>query len=286
MDKVFENANAKINLSLDVLGQLENGYHEVEMILQEIDLADEIIIEKKNDGIELVCDVDFLPTDSNNLAWRAAEKMIHLAQLSSGVKLTISKRIPVAAGLAGGSADAAAVIRGMDRLFELGLPLEVQLKLALSLGADVPFCLGGGCALAKGIGEVLTPVEGFGAHWVLLAKPNIGVSTPVIYQRFDEKPVQFRPDTAALISAIQKDDLRYVSEHMINVLEPVTCQMHPIVGNIRRQMLQCGAMGAMMSGSGPTVFGFFKHYDRVQKAYKNLRKTYAQVYISRTVRRG
>jgi 4-diphosphocytidyl-2-C-methyl-D-erythritol kinase len=286
VDKVVENATAKINLSLDILGVLENGYHEVEMILQEIELSDEIVIEKRAEGIELFCDVGFLPTDSANLAWRAADKVLKHANLNAGVKISIAKRIPVAAGLAGGSTDAAAVIRGLDRLYGLGLDAETQRSIGLSLGADVPFCLTGGCAVARGIGERLTPVEGFGSHWVLLAKPNLGVSTPLVYQRYDASVTTHRPDTPTLISALMRDDLRYVAENMVNVLEPVTCQMHPVVGNIRRQLLQCGAIGAMMSGSGPTVFGFFRHYDRAQKAYKNLKKTYAQVYITRTVKRG
>lgn len=285
-DRIVENATAKVNLSLDVLGILENGYHEVEMILQEINLADEVLLTKRSEGIELVCDVPYLPVDATNLAWRAAELVFSETGVQAGVRIEITKRIPVAAGLAGGSADAAAVIRGLNRLYDLGMDLETQYRLGLKLGADVPFCITGGCAVARGIGEKLTPVQGFGAHWLVLAKPNIGVSTPVVYQRYDESEVLNRPDTPGLIRAIESDDMRYVAEHMVNVLEPVTTQMHPVVGKIRSQMLQYGALGAMMSGSGPTVFGFYKQYERAAKAYKNLKKTYAQVYLTRTVNRG
>lgn len=283
--KITEIATAKVNLSLDVLGVLENGYHEVEMILQEIDLADDIILEPLTSGIEISCDVSYLPLDASNLAWRAADLVLKEAGLDKGVKITIVKRIPVAAGLAGGSADAAAVIRGLNRLYQLGMSLETQQRLGLSLGADVPFCITGGCAVARGIGEKLEYLDGFGSHWVLLAKPNLGVSTPAVYQRYDQTKITERPDTPALIRAIQADDMRYVAEHMVNVLEPVTSQMHPIVGKIRRQMLQYGADGAMMSGSGPTVFGFFRQYGRATKAYKNLKKSYAQVYLARTTNR-
>ena len=283
---ITELATAKVNLSLDVLGVLDNGYHEVEMILQEIDLADEVTLEPTGSGIELSCDADYLPKDASNLAWRAAALIMKETGLTQGVKIHIQKKIPVAAGLAGGSADAAAVIRGLNRLYQLGLDTESQQRLGLTLGADVPFCITGGCAVARGIGEKLEAVHGFGSHWVLLAKPNLGVSTPVVYQRYDGMVIEHRPDTEDLIQAIRRDDMRYVAEHMVNVLEPVTTQMHPIVGQIKRQMLQYGSVGAMMSGSGPTVFGFFKQYERATKAFKNLKKTYAQVYLARTVNRG
>ena len=283
---ITELATAKVNLSLDVLGVLDNGYHEVEMILQEIDLADEVTLEPTGSGIELSCDADYLPRDASNLAWRAAALIMKETGLTQGVRIHIQKKIPVAAGLAGGSADAAAVIRGLNRLYQLGLNTEAQQRLGLTLGADVPFCITGGCAVARGIGEKLETVHGFGSHWVLLAKPNLGVSTPMVYQRYDGMTIDQRPDTMALLQAIRRDDMRFVAEHMVNVLEPVTTQMHPVVGQIKRQMLQYGAMGAMMSGSGPTVFGFFKQYERATKAYKNLKKTYAQVYLARTVNRG
>ena len=284
-NRIIEFATAKVNLSLDVLGVLENGYHEVEMILQEIDLADDIILEPLESGIELHCDVDYLPLDASNLAWRAADLVLKETGLEKGVRISIVKRIPVAAGLAGGSADAAAVIRGLNRLYALNLDLETQKRIGLSLGADVPFCITGGCAVARGIGEKLEPLEGFGSHWVVLAKPNIGVSTPAVYQRYDQTVIMERPDTPALIQAIRTDQMRYVAEHMVNVLEPVTTQMHPIVGKIRSQLIQYGSDGAMMSGSGPTVFGFFRQYDRAMKACKNLKKTYAQVYLARTTNR-
>ncbi|MZQ96689.1 MAG: 4-(cytidine 5'-diphospho)-2-C-methyl-D-erythritol kinase [Acidaminobacter sp.] len=285
-NRIIEFAYAKVNLSLDVLGVLENGYHEVEMILQEIDLADDIILEPLESGIELHCDVDYLPLDASNLAWRAADLVLKETGLDKGVRITIVKRIPVAAGLAGGSADAAAVIRGLNRLYDLNLDLETQQRIGLSLGADVPFCITGGCAVARGIGEKLEPLVGFGSHWVVLAKPNIGVSTPAVYQRYDQTVIEERPDTPALIQAIRTDQMRYVAEHMVNVLEPVTTQMHPIVGKIRNQLIQYGSDGAMMSGSGPTVFGFFRQYDRAMKACKNLKKTYAQVYLARTTNRA
>lgn len=282
MDAVVEKSRAKINLSLDVLGVLENGYHEVEMIMQQIDLWDEVRIEKIQSGIVITSNIPYLPTDQNNIAYKAAQKMIERFDISSGVAIHLEKKVPVAAGLAGGSANAAAVIRGMNRLFDLNMPMDDMMALGLTLGADVPFCIQGGCAVARGIGEALTPVKSLDHVWILLSKPNIGVSTKEIYKRYDSFEISRHPDTPKLIQAIETGDLHTLTHQMYNVLEEVTTTLYPVILDVKRKIQQYGALGTMMSGSGPTVFGIFTSFEKAQKAEKHLKKIYQQTYLVKT----
>ncbi len=286
--KVVEKSRAKINLSLDILGILENGYHEVEMIMQQIDLYDLVSVERSsveangNSRIEVTSNLYYLPTDQTNIAWKAANLMMETYGLEGSVKIHLEKKVPVAAGLAGGSANAAAVIRAMNQLYELDLSKDTLMALGLTLGADVPFCFLEGAAVARGIGEKLTPIKGLEGTWVLLSKPNIGVSTKEIYKAYDQYEIKRRPDTPLLIEATEQGNLTTLTQNMYNVLEEVTTSLYPTVSEVKRKIQQCGATGVMMSGSGPTVFGLFTHYDRAQKAEKQLRKWYQQTYLVKT----
>jgi 4-diphosphocytidyl-2-C-methyl-D-erythritol kinase len=279
LESITEKSRAKINLSLDILGVLPNGYHEVEMIMQQIDLYDLVTVSRIPEGIEITSNLYYLPTDQTNIAWKAANLLIETYGIQSGVKIHLEKRVPVAAGLAGGSANAAAVMRAVNRLFELDLSREEMMAHGLTLGADVPFCFLEGAAVARGIGEVLTPIKSLQNVWVLLAKPNLGVSTKEVYRLYDQHEILRHPNTPLLIDAVESNNLQCLSKEMFNVLEEVTTSLYPIVSEVKRRMRQSGATCTMMSGSGPTVFGLFTHYDRGQKAEKQLKKWYQQTYL-------
>lgn len=282
MESTIEKSRAKINLSLDILGTLPNGYHEVEMIMQQIDLYDLVTVSKIPSGIEVSSNLYYLPSDQSNIAWKAAKILMDTYGIDSGVKIHLDKKVPVAAGLAGGSANAAAVMRAMNRLFELKISTEELMTLGLKLGADVPFCFLEGAAVARGIGELLTPIQGLQNVWVLLSKPNIGVSTREIYKAYDQHETRRHPNTPLLIKATEESDLACLTKEMYNVLEEVTATLYPTVTEVKQKIHQCGAVAAMMSGSGPTVFGLFTHYDRAQKAEKQLKKWYQQTYLVKT----
>lgn len=294
MLSIVEKSRAKINLSLDILGTLPNGYHEVEMIMQQIDLYDLVTVsllddEQTEDGqgsIVVSSNLYYLPCDETNIAYKAAKRMMETYHLKRGVKIHLEKRVPVAAGLAGGSANAAAVLRAMNKLYGLELSTEALMTVGLELGADVPFCLLEGAAVARGIGEKLTPIKGLDNVWVLLSKPNIGVSTKEIYKHYDTMTVKKRPDTPLLIQATEENNLPLLTGHMYNVLEEVTTSLYPMVSDVKKKIQQCGATGVMMSGSGPTVFGLFTQYDRAQKAEKQLKKWYQQTYLVKTIGGG
>jgi 4-diphosphocytidyl-2-C-methyl-D-erythritol kinase len=282
LESITEKSRAKINLSLDILGVLPNGYHEVEMIMQQIDLYDLVTVTKIDSGIEVTSNLYYLPTDQSNIAWKAARLLMDQCNIESGVKIHLEKKVPVAAGLAGGSANAAAVMRAMNKLFDLGLSTQAMMDLGLTLGADVPFCFLEGAAVARGIGEQLEPIKGLQNIWVLLSKPNIGVSTREIYKAFDQHEMNRHPNTPLLIEATGQSDLTCLTGEMYNVLEDVTRSLYPMVSEVRRRMHQSGAQAVMMSGSGPTVFGLFTHYERAHKAEKQLRKWYQQTYLVKT----
>ncbi len=253
------NAWGKINLGLDVVGVRPDGYHEVKMILSSIRLHDVVTIRReKESGIRLASSLSFLPVDRTNLAWRAAEGLLEEFHVPEGVSITLEKHIPVSAGLAGGSADAAAVLKGVNRLFHLGLSKEDLLSRGAALGADIPFCLTGGTMLAEGIGEKLTALPDAPGRWVLLAKPPYGLSTKRIYERFDPDDPAVHPDMDALIKAVREGDFSALCAHMGNALSGAAGADHPEIEKIRVWMLEHGAKGALMSGSGPTVFGLFE----------------------------
>ncbi len=273
---------AKVNLSLDVLRRREDGYHEVRMIMQQVDLYDEITLREMEDGIKLECNCGFIPVDEGNIAYRAAKLIKETYHIKKGIYIYIDKNIPVAAGLAGGSTNAAAVLLGLNRLWNLGARKEELMALGLKLGADVPFCILGGAALAEGIGEKLTAIQGLENTWVVLCKPNIGVSTADVYKGLDINNIQQHPDTERIMDALCRKDIQAVAGNLRNVLEQVTEQMHPIVRDIKRRMLEYNALGSIMSGSGPTVFGLYKDYNKAKSAYDNLNKVYKQTYVVKT----
>ncbi|WP_026582991.1 4-(cytidine 5'-diphospho)-2-C-methyl-D-erythritol kinase [Bacillus sp. J33] len=279
--KVMVKAPAKINLSLDVLHKREDGYHEVEMIMTTIDLADrlELTLLDKNE-IKIISHNRFVPDDQRNLAYQAAHLLKERFQVQKGVAITIEKTIPVAAGLAGGSSDAAATLRGLNKLWNLGLSMDELAEIGAEIGSDVSFCVYGGTALAKGRGEVIKELPAPPTCWVILAKPFIGVSTADVYKRLDVSRVK-HPNTNGMIEAIHNGSYEGVCSNLGNVLEDVTLQMHPEVAQIKDQMKRFGADAVLMSGSGPTVFGLVHHDSRMHRIYNGLRGFCDQVFAVR-----
>ena len=276
-------ANAKINLTLDILGKREDGFHEVAMVMQTIGLHDTLTLEKTDGAIELSINVPWLKADEKNLAWRAAEIIRQECGLQGGVRIELTKRIPVAAGLAGGSADAAAVLKGMNELYDLGLSQKKLCELGAQLGSDIPFCIMGGTMLATGRGEVLTRLADMPETWVVLAKPRISVSTAWAYQNYDEQGAEKHPDNKAIERAIAHKNRKAVAGLLCNVLESVTIKKYDVIAEYKEMMLDNGAMASMMSGSGPTVFGLARSREQAEAIANVLRQeTNADVFVTRT----
>lgn len=283
MDYIRLKARAKINLALDVLGTRPNGYHDVRMIMQSICIYDNLHISKtKESGIALNSNLKFLASGENNLAYRAAKLLMDEFQITEGVKIFLYKYIPMSAGLAGGSTDAAAVLYGINRIFRLGLSAQELRERGAKIGADVPFCLMRGTVLAEGIGELLTPLTPCPSCPVVIAKPAVSVSTRMVYEALDQTPIHTHPDIDGMIRAIDAGDLMGVASHMGNVLEEVTIPMYPVIDEIKKRLVRSGAIGAMMSGSGPTVFGLFSDSEQAKRACSELRdsRLAAQVYLT------
>lgn len=281
--KLLVKAPAKINLSLDVLHKRNDGYHEVEMIMTTIDLADRLELTLlEQDEIKIISHNRFVPDDQRNLAYQAALLLKERFHVKKGVSMIIEKTIPVAAGLAGGSSDAAAVLRGLNKLWELGLTLEELAEIGAEIGSDVSFCVFGGTALATGRGEIITSLPAAPTCWVILAKPFIGVSTADVYRRFNLNGVN-HPKTNEMIRAIKTSNYEMVCGLMGNVLEDVTFHLHPEVAQIKEQMKRFGADAVLMSGSGPTVFGLVRHDSRMQRIYNGLRGFCDQVFAVRMI---
>ena len=283
MNQIELKALAKINLGLDVLGKRENGYHDVRMIMQSIYLYDEVKIEKKDTPeIEVVSNLNFLPTGEDNIAYKAARLLQEEFKISDGVKITLKKHIPVAAGLAGGSSNAAAVLFGMNRMFRLGLSQKSLMERGVKLGADVPYCIMRGTVLAEGIGEELHKLPAMPKCTVLIAKPPVSVSTKTVYEALDSKEITEHPDIDGIIEGLERQDLKKIAGCMGNVLEDVTIPMHPVIDEIKQVMKDCGALGAMMSGSGPTVFGLFESRAEARDAQRRIREKALtrQVYVT------
>ena len=256
--KIYQiKAHAKINLGLDVTGKRQDGYHLVKMVMQAIDLCDLVTLEKTGEGITLTCDSKEIPLGEDNLAFRAAMLMRKEYHIPLGVHIHLEKKIPMAAGLAGGSTDAAAVIKGICRLFDLDIPLARLMELGLQLGADIPFCLVGGTTLAEGIGEKITPLAPLPHCHILLAKPEAGVSTKYVYEHLDAQVLQKHPDIDGMAAALCQSSLQGVLDRLENVLETVTIPALPVIDALKARMPSLGAAGSLMSGSGPTVFGIF-----------------------------
>lgn len=276
-------ALAKINLGLDVVRRREDGYHEVRMIMQTIHLYDRLDIKRtKEPGIQIQTNLSFLPVNENNLIYKAAKLLMDEFSITDGVSVKLDKRIPVAAGMAGGSTDAAAMLIGVNRLFSLGLTKRQLMERGVQIGADVPYCIMRGTALAEGIGEALSPLHPMVKCPVLIAKPSISVSTKFVYQNLKLDDTTIHPDIDRLIDDIKAKNLHDIAAHMGNVLETVTIPNYPVIDEIKKHMLSNGAVGAMMSGSGPTVFGLFDDEDTAKKAYKAMRSSHLarQVYLT------
>lgn len=271
MDEITLKALAKINIGLDVTGRREDGYHLVRMIMQTIHIYDLVTVSKHREaGITMTSNASFLPVNEDNLCVKAAKLLADEFQIEEGVKIHLNKRIPVAAGLAGGSSDAAAVLFGMNRMFELGLSKRQLMERGVKIGADVPYCLMRGTALAEGIGEKLRRLPPMMRCPVLIAKPPISVSTKYVYEQFDALKNPVHPDIDAMIADITAGDLQALGSHMGNILEGVTVEKYPVIQQIKDVMKENGAVVSMMSGSGPTVFGFFEEEETMQRAKKAL----------------
>lgn len=267
-------AFAKINLGLDVLGKREDGYHEVRMIMQTIRMYDQLDMRKSVEpGIHLTTNKKYIPVDENNLVWRAAKLMMDTCGIMEGVSIHLHKVIPVAAGMAGGSSDAAATLVGMNRLFHCGLSKEKLMELGVQIGADVPYCVLRGTALAEGIGEKLTVLPPMPDCWILIGKPGISVSTKYVYTTLDLNTDTVHPDIDGMKKALEDGNLYGITERMGNVLQDVTIPAYPEVERIKEQMKTLGAVNAMMSGSGPTVFGIFDNEEKAQEACQKLRES-------------
>lgn len=276
-------ALAKINLGLDVVRRREDGYHEVRMIMQTIQLYDRLDIKRTQEpGIQIQTNLSFLPVNENNLIYKAAKLLMDEFSITDGVSVKLDKRIPVAAGMAGGSTDAAAMLIGVNRLFSLGLTKRQLMERGVQIGADVPYCIMRGTALAEGIGEALSPLPPMVKCPVLIAKPSISVSTKFVYQNLKLDGTTIHPDIDRLIDDIKAKNLHDIAAHMGNVLETVTIPNYPVIDEIKKHMLSNGAVGAMMSGSGPTVFSLFDDEDTAKKAYKAMRSSHLarQVYLT------
>lgn len=283
MDSIRLKARAKINLGLDVLGKREDGYHEVRMVMQTIGIYDRLILTKiPEEEIRITSNLAFLPVNENNLIYKAIKLLKDEYHFPGGVSVDLNKFIPVAAGMAGGSTDAASTMFGVNRLFGLNLSMGKMMELGVRLGADVPYCVMRGTALAEGIGEKLTRITPVPHMWILIAKPQINVSTRLVYEQLDMGGIQKHPDIDGIIRAIEAQDVVRIAQFMGNVLENVTVPLYPVIETIKQDMLSHGAINAMMSGSGPTVFGIFPDEQTTLACQAFLKKKgdARQVYIT------
>lgn len=267
-------AMAKINLGLDVIRKREDGYHEVRMVMQTIQMYDVLEMKiTKEPGIRLSCNLPYIPTDEKNLVYKAAKMLMDEFHVSEGISIRLDKSIPVAAGMAGGSSDAAAAFKGVNRLFKLGLSERELMDRAVQVGADVPYCILQGTALAEGIGEKLTPLPDAPDFYVLVGKPGINVSTKTAYENLNLGEITERPDIDGMIADIKDGDVYSMAAGMVNVFEPGIIRKYPVIQEIKDLMEEYGALRAMMSGSGPTVFGIFDNDEEMAAAFAALKKS-------------
>ena len=278
MEQIKKKARAKLNLGLDVIRRRPDGYHEVKMIMQTIELSDELTFTKiPQPGIFIALEKEdsnpsFIPTDESNLIYKAAKMLMDQFQIKQGIHILLKKTIPVAAGMAGGSTDAASTFVAMNELFELGLSLTQLEEMAVKIGADVPYCISGGTVLSQGIGEVLTPIENPPFCYLVIAKPDIDVSTKYVYENLHVDQIREHPDIDAMIQALEKKDLDQLSKLMGNILEKVTQTQYPIISKLKESMMQQGAKTSLMSGSGPTVFGIFDEKEKAEAAIRAMKE--------------
>ena len=288
MNSIQLKSRAKINLSIDVLGKREDGYHLVEMIMQTIDLFDKIkIFSLKEDTIIIESNSLDIPLDSTNIVYKAADLIKKQYNIKEGVKIIIEKNIPIAAGMAGGSSNAAAVLVGLNQLWQLKLSENKLKELGLKLGADVPFCIGGQTALAENIGEKLTKIDGLSENiFILVCKPELFVSTKEIYEEIDSKIIEKRPNNKLLIQLLKENKIQQIADNMYNVLEEVTRERYPVIEEIEKIMMENDALGSMMSGSGPTFFGLYRNREDAENCKNKLLKKFSQVYIVKSHNKG
>lgn len=275
-------AYAKINLALDVVGKREDGYHEVRMIMQTVKLYDKLTFRLlEEDAIRLKTNVGFLPCDENNLIYKAVQYLKEQYHVKQGMEIDLYKCIPVAAGMAGGSTDCAAALIGASKLFGLHLDKQTLMKIGVRLGADVPYCIMRGTALSEGIGEILTPLPSIPDCKILIAKPPVGVSTKFVYEHLDEQGIETHPDVDGMVQAIREGNLLGITNRMGNVLENVTIPEYPVIDQIKKCMIEQGALNAMMSGSGPTVFGIYEDREKAENTKRIIqdRNLADQVYV-------
>lgn len=276
----------KINLGLDVLRRREDGYHEVRMIMQTVGLYDVLTMKKrKDDKIEMTCNLSFLPTDERNLVYKAVKLIKDKYHIKDGVEINLSKRIPVAAGMAGGSSNCAAALKGMNQLFDLGLSIDELCEIGVTLGADVPYCIWGGTALSEGIGEKLSRVDAMPDCYILIAKPGISVSTVFVYKNLDLPALSKHPDIDGMLECLKEKDLTGICNRLENVLETVTIKEYPIIEKVKKHLMDQGAKGALMSGSGPTIFAIFEDKKTADDAMESLRsiEDIKQAYVVRPI---
>lgn len=283
MDNITLKGYAKINLTLDVTGIRDNGYHDVKMIMQNIDLYDNVTIKLTDEEIVIKSNADYIPSGKKNIAYRAAELFFEETGIKKGCEIYIEKNIPVAAGLAGGSVDGACVLKGLNILTNAGLSDEKLAEIGLKLGADVPYCLLGKTALAEGLGEKLTEIAPLKKTIICLAKPDYSVNTASVYKEFDNIKNVMHPDTDGALDAIKKGDIRQLGKRLYNVLEEVTGQKYSVIGQIKGIMYDHGSIGAVMSGSGPSVFGFFENEEDALSASKEIKKLCSFATVTTTL---
>ncbi len=280
------NAPAKINLYLDVLGKLENGYHTIESIMQTVSLYDTVEVEK-DDVISIECGDGDVPTDERNLAYKAAVRFFDSTGINGGAKIKIEKSIPVSSGLAGGSTDAGATLVALNKIYGEPLTEDELLEIAAKLGADVPFCMKGGCVLCRGIGEDMTPIDSFGEYNVVIARGGEGVSTPAAYKALDEKYgdslAEKFADVNKTVEVLKKDDIHSLADTLYNVFEEVVLDSHSCAGYLKNKLGELGALKAMMSGSGPAVFALFDSAEKAETAAEAVRKEGYKAYAVKTV---
>lgn len=279
MDCIYMKARAKINLALDVLSKRPDGYHEMKMVMQTLRLYDGIYIKRINKPkIKLACECKWLPLDEKNLVYKAAQVLIDKYSITDGVFIEINKVIPVSAGLAGGSSDCAATLLGMKKLFNLPISRKELLEIGKSLGADIPYCLTGGTILAEGIGEKLTHLPSHPNVSIVLVKPPIKVSTAFVFENLNLEKIKIHPNIDKMISCIQRQNLEGISNEFINVLETVTEEMHPIITDIKEILLSYNAIGTLMSGSGPTVFAYFRKREEALRAIEGIKASNPEIH--------
>lgn len=283
MNEIILDSFGKINLALDVLAKRDDEYHEISTIMQQIDLKDKVILRDKQDEIKIECNHKNVPLDNTNLAYKAWEKIVDKTGVKRGIHIIIEKRIPVSAGLAGGSSNAAAVLKGLNTLWDLNLSQEELMQIGSEIGADIPFCIMGGTAWGQGIGERLTKIKSFSNKMILLANIGMPISTADVYNNLDLDSKKSRVDIEKTINYIEEDNLLKVTENMINVMETVVVDRYPIIGEIKKDMMRHGALGSIMSGSGPTVFGIFNNQEKLYRSKKELGKKVKKVIVAKTI---